>query len=135
MNILRLYIITIHIIILSCFNVHGQELQLQIQKGFQTGNVNVLSAHFNERFQLTILDSDYRLSKAQGTEIMRDFFKKYPPVSYTVLFKGDKKDSNFTVGKLVTRSDVFRITIFFGKTDSKNLIHLLEIEKENESEF
>ena len=135
MKIFSLLLLTTMLALLSVHDSFSQRSETEFNDGFQTGNADVLSAHFNERLQMTIMSADYRLSKAQATEILRDFFKKYPPVSYSVLFKGNKKDSNFTVGKLVTKSGSFRVTVFFGKIDNKNLIHLLEIEKENESKF
>ena len=122
-------------IIFSGLAVNGQEIPSKLLHGFQTGNADELSAYFNERLQLTILTVDYRISKVQATEIMRDFFKKYPPSSFSILFKGEKKDSNFGVGKLVTKTNTFRVNIFFRKINDTNLIHLLEIEKENDTKF
>lgn len=114
---------------------YNQEIPSKLMHGFQTGNADELSAHFNERLQLTILTVDYRISNSQATEILRDFFKKYPPVSFSILHKGVKKDSNFAVGKLVTKTDFFRVNIFFRKINNTNLIQLLEIEKENDTKF
>ncbi len=122
-------------IIFYNLTVNSQEIPAQLIHGFQNGNADELSVHFNERLQLTVLSVDYRISKAQATEIMRDFFKKYPPSSFSILFKGEKKDSNFTVGKLVTKTNIFRVNIFFRKINNTNLIHLLEIEKENDTKF
>jgi hypothetical protein len=115
--------------------VFTQEIPAKLLHGFQTGNADELSLHFNERFQLTILSVDYRVSKVQATEILREFFKNNSPNSFSILHKGDKKDSNFAVGKLVTKSGKFRVNIFFRKTEDTNLIYLLEIEKENEAAF
>lgn len=116
-------------------SAYSQEIPVQLMHGFQTGNADEVSSHFNERFELTILSVDYRVSKTQATEILRDFFKKYPPSTFSILHKGDKKDSNFAVGKLGTRTDIFRVNIFFRKINDSNLIHLLEIEKENDTKF
>lgn len=135
MKIFRLLILSAIVVSFSGFNSFSQRTDTDFTDGFRTGDADILSVHFNERLQLTVMAADYRLSKAQATEIMRDFFRKFPPLSYSVLFKGNKKDSNFTVGKLVTQTGSFRVTVFFGKIDNKNLIHLLEIEKEDESKF
>jgi hypothetical protein len=133
MNSFRLFILGILISVLPHTASFSQVMYSQLTAGFQTGNADALSVHFNERLQLTILGTDHRVSKSQATEILRDFFKKYPSVSFSDLFKGEKKDSNFTVGKLVTKTETFRVSIFFRKTDGTPLIHLLEIEKENDS--
>jgi hypothetical protein len=111
--------------------VFGQD----VTNEFRSGNADGLSAYFNDRLELTITGVDYRVSKAQATEILRNFFKNDPPSSFSVLHKGDKKDSNFAVGKLVTRTNTYRVNIFFRKSNESNLIYLLEIEKENEAKF
>jgi hypothetical protein len=123
------------LIIFSGLAAKGQEIPSKLMNGIQTGNTDELSAFFNDRLQLTILNVDYRISKVQATEIMRDFFKKYPPSSFSILFKGEKKDSNFAIGKLVSKTNIFRVNIFFRKINNTNLIYLLEIEKENDTKF
>lgn len=123
-------------IIFSAFAVFpalAQEVPANLLRDFQTGNADGLSAHFNERFELTITGVNYRVSKAQATQILREFFKNNPPTAFSILHKGDKKDSNFAVGKLVTRTNTYRVNIFFRKIKETNLIYLLEIEKENEA--
>jgi len=125
----------IMISLVSVIPAFNQELPDKLLHGFQTGNPEELSAHFTDRLQMTIQTNDYRVSKIQATELLREFFKNNPPSSFSVLFKGNKKDSNFAVGKLVTKGNSYRITIFFTKMEGKNLIHLLEIEKENATAF
>jgi hypothetical protein len=113
----------------------AQQVPVKLVEAFQSGNADDLAPHFNERFQLILLGVDHRISQPQAKEIMRDFFKKYPPVSFEIMFKGDKKDSNFAVGKLKSKTDTFRVNLFFKKVGEQNLLHLLEIEKDNESSF
>jgi hypothetical protein len=120
---------------LSGITIFAQQVPVKLVESFKTGDADELAPHFNERFQLNLLGVDHRISQSQAKEIMRDFFKKYPPVSFEIMFKGDKKDSNFAVGKLKTKTDTFRVNLFFKKVGEQNLLHLLEIEKDNESSF
>ena len=124
--------------LLFCFNGNGlfaQQVPAKLVQAFQKGDADALAPHFNERFQLILLGVDHRISQSQAQEIMRDFFRKYPPVSFEIMFKGDKKDSNFAVGRLKSKTDTFRVNLFFKKVGEQNLLHLMEIEKENESSF
>lgn len=116
-------------------NVLAQQVPAKLVQAFQAGDADALAPHFNERFQLILMGVDHRISQSQAKEIMRDFFKKYPPVSFEIMFKGDKKDSNFAVGKLKTKTDTFRVNLFFKKVGEQNLLHLLEIEKDNNGSF
>jgi hypothetical protein len=116
-------------------SIHAQEVPAKLVQAFQSGDADALAPHFNDRFQLILLGVDHRISQAQAKEIMRDFFKKYPTVTFEVMFKGDKKDSNFAVGRLKTKTETFRVNLFFKKVGDQNLLHLLEIEKDNDSSF
>ncbi|MCB8999513.1 MAG: DUF4783 domain-containing protein [Bacteroidales bacterium] len=113
----------------------AQQVPQKMVEAFQKGDADALAPHFNERFQLTLLGVDHRVSQSQAKEMMREFFKNNPPVSFEIMFKGDKKDSNFAVGKLVTKTQTFRVNLFFKKVDEQNLLHLLEIEKDNGGSF
>jgi len=115
--------------------VLAQQVPVKLVDSFKNGDADALAPHFNERFQLILLGVDHRVSQSQAKEIMREFFKKYPPVSFEIMFKGDKKDSNFAVGKLKTKTDTFRVNLFFKIVEDQNLLHLLEIEKDNDGSF
>jgi hypothetical protein len=115
--------------------VQAQLIPTKLILAFQTGDADALSPYFNERFELTLLGVDHRVSQPQAKEIMRDFFKKYPPVAFEIMFKGDKTDSNFAIGKLKTKTETFRVNLFFKKIGDQNLLHLMEIEKDNGSSF
>ena len=120
------------------FNVNvlqAQQVPAKLVQAFQAGDADELAPYFNDRFQLTLLGVDHRVSQSQAKEIIRDFFKKYPPVTFEIMFKGDKKDSNFAVGKLKSKTDTFRVNLFFKKVEEQNLLHLLEIEKDNDGTF
>jgi hypothetical protein len=128
------------IILFLFFTICGNLIQAQhvspkLVEAFQAGDADALAPHFNERFQLTLLGVDHRVSQSQAKEIMRDFFKKYPPSSFEIMFKGDKKDSNFAVGRFKTKTETFRVNLFFKKVGEENLLHLLEIEKDNGTSF
>jgi len=133
----KIQTIPVLIFLVMLFALSGNKLQAQqvpdkLVQAFQNGDADALAPHFNERFQLILLGVDHRISKSQAKEIMRDFFKKYPPATFEIMFKGDKKDSNFAVGRLKTKAEIFRVNLFFKKVGGQNLLHLLEIEKDND---
>jgi hypothetical protein len=115
--------------------LQAQQVPPKLVEAFKAGDADALAPHFNERFQLVLLGVDHRISQSQAKEIMRDFFKKYPPVSFEIMFKGDKKDSNFAVGRLKTKTETFRVNLFFKKIGGQNPLHLLEIQIDNDNSF
>jgi hypothetical protein len=115
--------------------MQAQQIPAKLIQAFQKGDADALAPHFNERIELTLLGVDHRISQSQAKEIMRDFFKKYPPASFEIMFKGDKKDSNFAVGKLKSQTETFRVNLFFKKIGEQDLLHLMEIEKDDGSSY
>jgi len=128
-------IILLIVFVFGVSNIQAQQVPSKLVQAFQAGDADAMAPFFNERFQLTLLGVDHRVSQAQAKEIVRDFFKKYPPSSFEIMFKGDKKDSNFAVGKLKSKTETFRVNLFFKKVGEESLLHLLEIEKDNGSAF
>lgn len=112
--------------------LYGQ-ITTDITKSFKAGDADLLAVYFNSRIKLSIFDKEYEPSQTQGKEIMREFFRDHPPVSFELKFESAKKDSKFIIGSLKTKSGNYRVNVFFKKFDGKDLIHLLKIEKENAS--
>jgi hypothetical protein len=115
--------------------IFGQNIGVDIVKSFKTGDADLLSKHFNVRVNLNILNKEYDPSQAQAKEILREFFRTYPPLDFKIKFESEKKDSRFIIGTLSTSSGTYRVNLFFRNIDGKDLIHLLRIEKEDESSF
>ncbi len=119
----------------SLTTISGQNFPEPITKAFLTGNCELLSEYFNKRLQVNIIEKEHICSKAQAKEIMREFFIKNKPSSFSIIFEGGKDDSNFAIGSLNTASGNYRVNIFFKKFDNNYLIHLLRIEKDDKRAF
>jgi hypothetical protein len=97
-----------------------------------TGNSAVLAGYFNPSLTLAILDKEDIYTRQQAELIMKDFFARNTPSSFTVLHKGGKEGSQYAIGNLVTPNNVFRVTIYMKVKDNKSLIHQLRFEKDGE---
>ena len=107
-----------------------------IARGFRSGDCSLLNTHFNDSIKLNILNKEYETGKNEASTILGKFFTEHPPVSFEIKFESEKKDSKFAIAILNTRgNENYRVNIFFLKAGNKDVIHLLRIEKENESSF
>jgi hypothetical protein len=113
----------------------SQGIGSDINRSFRTGDADLLSEYFNSRLKLSILNHEYDPSQQQAKEIMREFFRDHNPSSFEQKFESEKKGSRFIIGVPKTSTGDYRVNVFFKKFDDKDLIHLLRIEKENESTF
>jgi len=108
------------------------EIPDAVINAISTGNAAVLAGYFNPSLTLAILDKEDIYTRQQAELIMKDFFVRNTPTSFTVLHKGGKEGSQYAIGNLVTPGSVFRVTIYLKVKDNKSLIHQLRFEKDGE---
>ncbi len=102
-----------------------------IAEAIRKGNVNDLSNYFNSTIDLTIPGKEGSFSKAQASQIVKDFFTKYPPKTFEIKHQGSSSDgSNYTIGSLVTPKGKFRTYYLIKNVSGKFFIQQLTFETE-----
>jgi hypothetical protein len=102
----------------------------EIILSLKSGNARSLSEHFNQNVELVIPESDNVYSKAQAQLILNDFFNSYSPQSFSVIHQSGKEGAMSVIGNLGTKKGNFRVYFLLKKSDEKNYIHQLRIEKQ-----
>ena len=95
------------------------------------GNANKLASFFNSSIELVILERENVYSRSQAVMIMKDFFKKNPPLSFSIIHQGGKANAKYGIGLLRTRYQTYRVYLLIKPKGGKPFIHQLRIEKEN----
>ncbi len=120
-----------------CFALAGASVSREIPEGitesFNKGNSRDLARFFNNNIELVILDNEDIYSKSQAELILREFFSSNTPVKFKLLHKGGKESSRYAIGNLETKKGDFRIYFLLKLKDGVPLIHLLRIERVEES--
>lgn len=101
-----------------------------IGKYIQMGDSDKLSAWFSNNLELDILGSVSACSKVQATQIMKDFFVKYTPKSFSIVHKSGKAPLTYAIGNLSAGGEMFRVTLFVMTQEKGNQIQQLRIERE-----
>jgi len=96
---------------------------------FKTANSKEIAKNFASTIELIILDEEDVYSKAQGEQILRDFFSKHQPVK-TSIFHKINNSQNYRFGVIVmnTAKETFRVSITLKKFNASFLITELKIE-------
>ncbi|MFW5820140.1 MAG: DUF4783 domain-containing protein, partial [Bacteroidota bacterium] len=110
----------------------AQEKTDDVKRAFQTANAGLLDSYFGSSVTLNIPGKELQCSGDEATEAMREFFANQKVRSFDIKFEGEKNNSNFIIGTLITDSGIYRVNIFFKKDSGNYHIHLLRIEKEHE---
>ena len=110
------------------FNSSGQILQ-PIITGLKVGDAKIVASHFYENIELVILDHELVCSKAQGEQILKDFFIHHKPFDFRITHQGGE-DSAYAIGKLQTRDGNFRVYFLLKSKGGKAQIVQLRIDKD-----
>ncbi|HLG36313.1 MAG TPA: DUF4783 domain-containing protein [Bacteroidia bacterium] len=104
----------------------------EVSNAIRSGDSNQLAAFFGTTVDLTILSKEEVYSKTQAELVLRDFFSKYTPKTFSILHKGSSKEGTlYAIGNMTTaKGTVFRTSFFLRKSGDKYLIQELRFETE-----
>ena len=104
----------------------------EIGSAIGAGDSKQLASYFANTIELTILNREDSYSKTQAELIVRDFFSKNPPKSFSMVHKGTSKEGTlYGIGTLTTaKGAVFRTSFFARQSGEKYLIQELRFETE-----
>ncbi|MBN2274279.1 MAG: DUF4783 domain-containing protein [Bacteroidales bacterium] len=122
------------LIFLYAFSLQSASSQIPdaVINAINTGNSATLAAYFNSNLEVAIMEKEDIYTRQQAELIMKDFFIRNTPVSFTVLHKGGKETSQYAIGRLVSSGGNYRVTILVKTKENKSLIHQLRFEKDDE---
>jgi hypothetical protein len=106
-----------------------EQIPGEIISSLKTGNAKVLASFFNQNVELVILNDDNVYSKAQAEQIVSVFFARNVPEKFTIIHQSGKEGAKFVIGQLTTKQGPFRVTFLLKKTEEKEIIHQLRIDK------
>jgi hypothetical protein len=91
-----------------------------IIKAIRDSDAKSLSAVFNTTVDLRLPDNENTYSASQGEMVMKDFFKKYPPDSFTLIQKGAIDNlSRFAICNYLSGSMQYQVCIDIKKEKEK----------------
>lgn len=114
-------------------SVFAQDLNLKIAAAIKTGNAKELSNYFNNTIDLTIPGNEGTYSKGQAEMIVKSFFVKNPPSSFTLSHQGKSNDgSHYAIGIYKSGGTEFRTYFLLKVLSGQPLIHQLKFESDKD---
>jgi len=100
---------------------------------FKSGNAKEIAKNFASTIELIIIDEEDVYSKAQGEQILKDFFNKHQPVKTSIFHKiNNNQNYRFGVILVSTSKETFRVSVTMKKFNNAFLITELRIEQSKE---
>jgi hypothetical protein len=101
-----------------------------IIKTIQEADAKGLAAYFNTTVELKLPEHEDNFSASQGEMMMKDFFKKFPPDSFTIVQKGSTDSvSRFAICNYLSGSVRYQVYLDMRKENEKFLIHKIKFEE------
>lgn len=104
----------------------------EISEAIRKGNTREIAKHFGANVDLNFPGNEGTFSRNQAQLILRNFFSRNAPASFTVQHQGASRDgSPYVIGNYRSRNgDTYRV-YFLVKTISGNtVLHLLQFEQQ-----
>jgi hypothetical protein len=106
-----------------------EETSAQVVAAIQAGNAADVAKYFNAMIDLTLPGYDDSYSKAQASQILKDFFTQNPVKSFKITRQGSSPDgSQYTIGSLDTGTKVFRVYFMIKAVSGQNLVQQLQVQ-------
>ncbi len=100
------------LLLVSSFQSQAQSFD-NIANSIRTGNASAIAANFQANVEITIKESGNSYSKSQAEMVLKDFFSKNQPKSFTVVHQGTSPEgSKYFIGTLVTTGGTFRMYVY-----------------------
>ncbi|MDR1681753.1 MAG: DUF4783 domain-containing protein [Prevotellaceae bacterium] len=101
----------------------------KMAKYIAAGDAQGLSEYFSETVEFDLLNDEGMYSKAQATLVLKRFFEKYAPKTFSFKHSSDKQPVKYAIGILQTQAgDALRITVLV-KEDNGIKIQQMRIER------
>ena len=99
-----------------------------ISKYISLGDAESLSAWFADDLDVTLESVSNNCSKSQARQIVRSFFEKNQPRSFSISHTAGKGNMKYAIGTLKTGGETFLVTIFVNIDGAGYKIQHLKIE-------
>jgi len=101
-----------------------------ITKAIEESDSRSLSDLFNLTIEIRLPGNENTYSSSQAEMIMKDFFKKCPPDSFTIIQKGTTDPvSKFAIGDYISGNKLYQVYIHLRKEKEKYLIQKIKFDE------
>ena len=129
--IFRTLFTTLSLFVCVCVSAQQKEndVFVPISKYISQGNVDALSAWFDDNLEISIISSLNNSSKSQARQIVKAFFDSHTPRSFDISHIAGRSNMKYALGTLTAGGENFSVTIFVSFKDGEYKIQQLKIER------
>lgn len=110
----------------------AQNVPVGVVVAFKKGNSQELDRYLGDKVDLIIQNRSINADKQTAQSMMNAFFSDNKVTGFNVNHEGQRDESSFVIGTLLTANGNFRVNCFFKRVQNRYLIYQIRIDKSNE---
>ncbi|MBK7882746.1 MAG: DUF4783 domain-containing protein [Chitinophagaceae bacterium] len=115
------------ILLLSSFrNFSGID---DVVAAMRSGNAYLLAKNFDNTVEIIMPDKSNSYSKNQAEVVLKDFFSTNTVQAFAIIHKGENAGSQYCIGNLITKTGVYRTTVYMKFKAGNSVVQEIRFEK------
>ena len=107
------------------------EIINNMRAALKTGSSREFVKNFNNMVELNFEGEKSNYSRSQAELVLKEFFKKYPPIDFQYIHKGSSKQGlTYVIGKYTFEDGSFRVWILIKKFGDDYLVDSIDFSRE-----
>ena len=94
----------------------------------KSGNAAQVAKFFDNTVEIGMPDKSNSYSKSQAEMVLKDFFTNNGVKSFEIIHKGENAGSQYCIGNLITRTAIYRTTIYMKQKSEKQVLQEIRFE-------
>ena len=131
MKMIRVLLFILAVLVVNTGLFAQEDIIAKVRDAIKTGSSREMTKYLNNSVDMTIEGKLKSYSKAQAEFILKDFFKKNPPTSFTIVHQGASKSGlPYVIGEYVSEGSTFRVWVRIRKINEEYFVHEVSFIKE-----
>lgn len=107
----------------------SDDVFVPLSKYITRGDVESLSAWFDNNLEISVLTQGGMASKAQAKQIMKTFFAEHKPESFEVNHTAGKANMKYILARLKTEGELYHVVLFLNSRRGTYRIQQIKIDR------
>jgi Domain of unknown function (DUF4783) len=101
----------------------------EVIAAMKAGNASDIARFFDNTVEINTPDKPGSYSKSQAELVLKDFFSTNAVKGFTLEHKGENSGSQYCIGTLATKGNIYRTTVFMKLKGDKQLLQTITFER------
>ena len=127
----KIVLFVFNILFMSYLCAAQEDVLTSLKSHLKAGDAKLVATYFNELVEININGEKGSYSKTQAEFVLKDFFRKNPPLDYKKIHQGASKEGlNYTIGNYTCAEGSYRVYIVVKLFKGNYLIDTIDFSKE-----